>query len=116
MSSGLKIWLKSDVQEQEIANTAKTSQNKPAAILSYLLKIGFTPTQIADSFAIATGGAPFLINRTKTYRKQGLSQAEAEAKAIVIKAKAAKDQTRRFRPENFMIALCDSDCRKVKMF
>ena len=74
--------LKSDVQEQEIANTAKTSQNKPAAILSYLLKIGFTPTQIADSFAIATGGAPFLINRTKTYRKQGLSQAEAEAKAF----------------------------------
>lgn len=73
--------LKSDVQEQEIANTAKTAQDKPAAILSYLLKIGFTPTQIADSFAIASGGAPFLINRTKTYKKQGLSQAEADARA-----------------------------------
>lgn len=74
--------LKSDVQEQEIANQAKNSQDKASAVVAYLLKIGFTPTQIADSFAIATGGATFLINRTKTYKKQGLSQAEAEAKAF----------------------------------
>ena len=32
--------------------------------------------------AIASGGATFLINRTKTYVKQGLSKAEAEAKAF----------------------------------
>ena len=50
--------------------------------MAYLLKIGFTPTQLADSFAIATGGATFLVNRTKTYKKQGLSDAEAEAKAF----------------------------------
>ena len=74
--------LKSDVQEQEIANQARTSQDKASAVIAYLLKIGFTPTQIADSFAIATGGATFLINRTKTYKKQGLSDAEAEAKAF----------------------------------
>ena len=74
--------LKSDVQEQEIANQAKNSKDKASAVVAYLLKIGFTPTQIADSFAIATGGATFLINRTKTYKKQGLSQAEAEAKAF----------------------------------
>jgi len=74
--------LKSDIQEQEIANQARTSRNKAGAITAYLLKIGFTPTQIADSMAIATGGATFLINRTKTYKKQGLSQAEAEAKAF----------------------------------
>jgi hypothetical protein len=74
--------LKSDVQEQEIANQAKNSKDKASAVIAYLLKIGFTPTQIADSFAIATGGASFLINRTKTYKKQGLSQAEAEAKAF----------------------------------
>ena len=74
--------LKSDVQEQEIANQAKNSKDKASAVIAYLLKIGFTPTQIADSFAIATGGATFLINRTKTYKKQGLSQAEAEAKAF----------------------------------
>jgi hypothetical protein len=74
--------LKSDVQEQEIANQAKNSKDKASAVIAYLLKIGFTPTQIADSFAIATGGATFLINRTKTYKKQGLSKAEAEAKAF----------------------------------
>ena len=51
-------------------------------MVSYLLKIGFTPTQIADSFAIATGGSTFLINRTKKYEKQGLSKKEAEAKAF----------------------------------
>lgn len=74
--------LKSDVQEQEIANQAKNSKDKASAITSYLLKIGFTPTQIADSMAIATGGATFLINRTKTYIKQGMSKADAETKAF----------------------------------
>lgn len=74
--------LKSDVQEQEIANQAKNSKNKIQATISYLLKIGFTPTQIADSVAIATGGATFLINRTKTYQKQGMSYADARAKAF----------------------------------
>ena len=51
--------LRSDVQEQEIANQAKNSKDKATAITSYLLKIGFTPTQIADSMAIASGGATF---------------------------------------------------------
>lgn len=74
--------LKSDVQEQEIANQAKNSPNKVQAAISYLLKIGFTPTQIADSVAIATGGATFLINRTKTYQKQGMSYEDARAKAF----------------------------------
>jgi hypothetical protein len=74
--------LKSDIQEQEIANQARNSKNKAGAIVSYLLKIGFTPTQIADSMAIATGGATFLINRTKSYVKQGMSKADAEAAAF----------------------------------
>ncbi len=74
--------LKSDVQEQEIANQAKSAKDKYSAAVSYLLKIGFTPTQIADSMAIATGGATFLINRTNTYVKQGMSKADAEAKAF----------------------------------
>ena len=74
--------LKSDIQESEIANQARNSKDKASAVISYLLKIGFTPTQIADSFAIATGGATFLINRTKKYEKQGLSKKEAEAKAF----------------------------------
>ena len=51
------------------------------AALRYLLKIGFLPTQIADSFAIASGGAAFYRNRDKKYTKQGMSQSEAEKRA-----------------------------------
>ena len=51
------------------------------AALRYLLKIGFLPTQIADSFAIASGGASFYRNRVKKYTKQGMSQSEAEKRA-----------------------------------
>jgi len=74
--------LKSDVQEAEIANAAKNAKDKATAITSYLLKIGFTPTQIADSFAIAAGGATLYRNRVNTYLKQGLNKAEAETKAF----------------------------------
>ena len=83
--------LKSDIQEQEIANAARNSKDKAGAVIAYLLKIGFTPTQLADSFAIATGGATFLINRTKTYKKQGMSKAEAEAKAFEDFAKVSDE-------------------------
>ena len=74
--------LKSDVQSAEIANAAKNTKDKANAAISYLLKIGFTPTQIADSFAIASGGASFYRNRVKTYTKKGMSKADAEAAAF----------------------------------
>ena len=74
--------LKSDVQESEIANAAKDSKDKVNAVVSYLLKIGFTPTQIADSFAIAAGGATLYRNRVNTYIKEGMSKADAETKAF----------------------------------
>ena len=73
--------LKEDVAAAEIANAAAGSKNKANAVISYLLKIGYTPTQLADSFAIASGGAPFYRNRIKSYLKEGLSQEEAENKA-----------------------------------
>lgn len=73
--------LKQDVSDSEIAAIAGKSKNSPQAILAYLLKIGFTPTQIADSMAIATGGATFYRNRVNRYLKQGMSQKEAEEQA-----------------------------------
>ena len=73
--------LQTDVNESEIANAAANSKNKAQAVLSYLLKIGFTPTQIADSFAIATGGAAMYRNRINTYIKDGMTKADAESKA-----------------------------------
>ena len=74
--------LKSDVQESEIANAAKDSKDKVNAVVSYLLKIGFTPTQIADSFAIAAGGSTFYRNRVNTYIKEGMNKTDAETKAF----------------------------------
>jgi len=73
--------LKEDVAAAEIANAAAGSKNKVGAVLSYLLKIGYTPTQMADSFAIASGGAPFYRNRIKSYLKEGMTEQEAEAAA-----------------------------------
>jgi len=81
--------LKKDVNEAELANAAKGAKNKPQAILSYLLKLGFTPTQLADSFAIASGGATFYRNRINTYTKQGLDKKSAEEKAFADFAEAS---------------------------
>jgi hypothetical protein len=73
--------LKDDVSAAEIANAAEGSKNKPAAVVSYLLKIGYAPTQIADAMAIAGGGAPYYRNRINSYVKEGLSIADAEKAA-----------------------------------
>jgi hypothetical protein len=73
--------LREDVASAEIANAAAGSKNKIVAVTSYLLKIGYTPTQLADSFAIASGGAPFYRNRINSYMKEGLTEQEAESKA-----------------------------------
>ena len=53
--------LKMEVEEAEIANLAK--KGGPKAVIARLLQLGFTPTQIADSFAISSGGATFYRNR-----------------------------------------------------
>ena len=55
--------LRLNINENEIANLAKTSKNKAKAALSYILQKGYLPTQFADSFAIASGGATFYRNR-----------------------------------------------------
>jgi len=75
--SGLQI----NVQEQELANAVQNARNKSSAALSWLLKKGFLPTQIVDSFAIAAGGATMYRNRVNTYIKQGMSKKDAKAQA-----------------------------------
>ena len=70
--------LKTDVNQAELAAALVGQTNKAKAALNYLLKIGFTPTQIADSFAISAGGATFYRNRVETYLKQGMDKKAAE--------------------------------------
>ena len=87
--NGLKI----NVSESEIAEAAKTTGNSAKGVISYLLSRGFVLTQFADSFAIATGGSTYFRNRTKTYVKQGMNQADAEAKAFLdFREKAEESQ------------------------
>ena len=77
--NGLKI----NVSESEIADAVAESSNKPKAAIAYLLSKGFLPTQFADSFAIASGGATFYRNRIKKYMKEGMPQELAEQKAFI---------------------------------
>ena len=74
--------LKTDVNEARLAAAIQGKKNKAKAAIAYLLKIGFTPTQIADSFAIAAGGATFYRNRAKALMKEGMSKEDAEAQAF----------------------------------
>ena len=74
--------LKNDVNASELANAAKGETNKAAAVLNKMLELGFKPTQIADSFAIAAGGAAFYRNRVNTYLKQDIDKEAAEKLAF----------------------------------
>ena len=72
---------KINIAENEITEAANNSKNKAAGVVTYILSKGFLPTQMADSFAIASGGASFYRNRIKTYEKQGFDTKTAERKA-----------------------------------
>ena len=81
---------KINVNESEIALAAE--KGGVQGTISLLLNKGFIFTKIADSFAIATGGATMYRNRIKTYMKDGLSEAEAKEKAF-IDFKAITEET-----------------------
>ena len=90
--------LKTDINEQEIA-TAVNSTNKVEAMLATILKKGFLPTQMADSFAIALGGASFYRNRTNKYKNDGMSQEEAETQAFKDFREISEDSQQSSRPD-----------------
>ena len=76
--------LKLNINESEIADAAATSKNKAKAAINYILQKGFLPTQYADSFAIASGGATFYRNRINDLvENQGMSEADAKKQAML---------------------------------
>lgn len=91
--SGLRF----NVTEADIANMAR--EGGPRAVINQLLQLGFAPTQIADSFAIASGGATFYRNRIKSLTKQGMSKAEAEAQAFEDFRENAEESQQSSRPD-----------------
>ena len=91
--------LSTNVNEAELANAVAGAKNKALAALRYLLKLGFTPTQIADSFAIASGGATYYRGRVNKYTKEGLSEAEAKKKAFLDFQEIAEETQQSSRPD-----------------
>jgi hypothetical protein len=90
---GLRI----NVNEADIANMA--SQSGARGVVAKMLEIGFLPTQIADSFAIASGGATFYRNRINSYKKQGLSDQQAQEKAFNDFREIAEESQQSSRPD-----------------
>ena len=76
------------------------------AVTAKLLQAGFTPTQIADSFAIAAGGSTFYRNRIKTYEKEVdangnkvYTKEQAEQKAFQDFRETAEESQQSSRPD-----------------
>ena len=91
--------LKTDVNADEIAKAAEGSKNPMAAAFRNLLKAGFLPTQIADSHAIATGGASFYRNRLNRYLAEGMEQSQAEEQAFLDFQEIAEETQQSSRPD-----------------
>ena len=92
---GLQI----NVSEAELAAAVHNKNNKARRAIAYILKQGYIPTKIADSFAIASGGATYYRNRIKMYQKQGLDLKQAEAKAWVDFQAVAERTQQSARPD-----------------
>lgn len=86
--------LKTDVNAAELASAVTGATDKATAALNYLLKIGFTPTQMVDSFAISAGGATFYRNRVNTY----LNQKDADGKPKYTQKQAEDKAFKDFIP------------------
>ena len=93
--AGLKI----NVTEAELAVAASKSKNPARAVMAKIIKAGYIPTKIADSFAIASGGATYYRNSIKKYMKEGLSKAEAEKKAFIDFQAIAERTQQSSRPD-----------------
>ena len=90
---------KTDINQNELAAAAKAGKGDPKAALQYLLKIGFLPTQIADSFAISLGGASFYRNQVNAYIKDGVSRVDAEKRAMIDFQEKAEETQQSSRPD-----------------
>ena len=91
--------LKTDVNADELARATEDSSNKIRALLSAILKKGFLPTQLADSFAISVGGAAFYRNRVNSLMKDGLSEEQAKEQAFLDFKETTEESQQSSRPD-----------------
>ena len=91
--SGLRM----NVNEADIADMAKKGGVR--GVINKLLEFGFTPTQVADSFAIASGGSTYYRNRVKKYVKEGMNEAAAEKQALKDWRETSEENQQSSRPD-----------------
>ena len=96
--SGLQQDLNAAELMQSVART-KGFAGKTNAAIRFILQKGFLPTQMADSFAIASGGATFYRNRINKYLSEGMSETEAKEKAFVDFQEIAEKTQQSSRPD-----------------
>ena len=108
--------LKTDVNADEIAKAAEEGKNPIRAVIASLLKKGFLPTQIADSHAIALGGASFYRNRLNRYIKEGMSKEDAAKQAFVDFQETAEETQQSSRPDRISLQQASGLGRLVLAF
>ena len=111
--SGLRI----NITESEIADLAKTTKNKGKAVMAYILEKGYLPTQYADSFAIASGGATFYRNRINDLMdNEGLTEAEAKEKAMTEFRQVSEESQQSSNPARISAQQSSDLGRLILMF
>ena len=84
-------------------NTADLANSNPGNFFlrthKKMLELGFKPTQWADSFAIAFGGASWYRNRVEQLKSEGVSDKEARAKAMLEFQEIAEESQQSSRPD-----------------
>jgi hypothetical protein len=107
---GLRI----NVAESELADASR--QGGVRGIIALLLRKGFVLTQIADSLAIATGGAPMYRNRVNTYLKEGFDQKTADERAYLDFQEIAEETQQSSRTDRISMQQASDIGRLVLAF
>lgn len=91
--------VKTDINADSIVAAAENSKNSVWSVTNKILKLGFLPTQMADSFAIAMGGASFFRNRLNKYKSEGMDAKAAKEKAFLDFQEIAEETQQSSRPD-----------------
>ena len=92
--------MKQDLNAAEMLESVRKSKNKVSAMIAYILEKGFLPTKMADSFAIALGGAAFYRNRVNSLMKRKkMTKKQAEEQAMKDFRKIAEATQQSSRPD-----------------
>ena len=108
--------LRLNIAENEIADAAATSKNKVKGALRYILEKGYLPTQYADSFAIASGGATWYRNRINDLVKKGVEVKQAEKQALLEWRQVAEESQQSSDPSKISQQQASDAGRLILMF